>query len=116
MNLLFIVRTDAYAFEHMHTVVALSRAALAKGHEVNLFLSEDAVLTMNAHARTGQNVNFTDELADLQAGGVKIQACGACCQFRGLQRCDLHEGFKMAGVATLGKMINEADRVMNFGY
>ena len=116
MEMLFIVRTDPYASEHMHTVVALSRAALAKGHEVNLFLTEDAVVTMNAGARTGQNANFTTELAELQAEGVKVQACGACCQFRGLQRCDIHEGFKMAGVATLGKMISQADRVMSFGY
>jgi sulfur relay (sulfurtransferase) complex TusBCD TusD component (DsrE family) len=116
MKMLFVVRTDPYAFEHMHTVVALSKAALAKGHEVNLFLTEDAVVTMNANARTGQNVNFTSKLAELQDQGVKVQACGACCQFRGLQRSDIHEGFKMAGVATLGKMINEADRVMSFGY
>ena len=116
MKMLFIVRAGPYAFEHMHTVVALSRAALGKGHEVSLFLSEDAVVAMNANARTGQNVNLTEELGKLQAEGAQVQGCGACCQFRGQQRSDINEGFKMAGIATLGKLVNEADRVMSFGY
>lgn len=116
MKMLFVVRAGPYAFEHMQTVVSISAAAQSKGHEVNLFLTEDAVVAMNANGRTGQNVNMTEELATLHAAGAQVQGCGACCQFRGQQRGDINEGFKMAGIATLGKMIHEADRVMSFGY
>jgi len=46
---------------------------------------------------------------------VDIQGCGACCLFRGHSRSDLAEGMRMAGIATLAKMVDEADRVLSFG-
>ncbi len=116
MKLLFIVRTGPYAFQHLHTVHALARAALAKGHQVGIFLTEDAVVAMNTHCQTGSEVNLTNVLVELAGQGVQIQGCGACCQFRGQKRADIAEGLRVAGIAALGKMIAEADRVITFGY
>lgn len=116
MKLVLVVRAGPYAFQHMQTVVDLSRAALDKGHEVGLFLAEDAVVAMNAGCKTGGESNMTEALVQLAERGVEIQGCGACCQFRGQKRADLAEGFKMAGIATLAKMVASADRVVTFGY
>jgi sulfur relay (sulfurtransferase) complex TusBCD TusD component (DsrE family) len=116
MKLVLIVRAGPYAFQHMQTVTDLAGAALDKGHQVGLFLAEDSVVAMNASCKTGSEPNMTQELSDLHARGVDIQGCGACCQFRGQKRSDLAEGFRVAGIASLAKMINEADRVMTFGY
>ncbi len=116
MRFLFVVRAGPYAFQHMQTVIDLTRAALAAGHEVALFLTEDAVVVMNAECRTGDSTNLTAALGELAEQGVSIQGCGACCLFRGQGRSDLAEGMKMAGVATLAKMAGEADRVLSFGY
>jgi sulfur relay (sulfurtransferase) complex TusBCD TusD component (DsrE family) len=116
VRLLFVVRTGPYAFQHLHTVHALARAALGKGHEVGIFLTEDAVVAMNANCKTGTELNLTQVLAELATQGVEIQGCGACCQFRGQKRADVAEGMKVAGIAALGKMIRDADRVVSFGY
>ena len=116
MKLVLIVRTGPYAFQHLHTVHALARAALGKGHQVGLFLTEDAVVAMNANCSTGSERNLTEVLVELAAQGVEIQGCGACCQFRGQKRADLAEGLRMAGIAALGKMLQNADRVITFGY
>lgn len=116
MRFVFIVRAGPYAFEHLHTVVNLTEAALAAGHEVGIFLAEDAVVAMNAECRTGESVNLTEALSSLHERGVEIQGCGACCQFRGQRRSDLAPGMKMAGIATLAKMVTDADRVLSFGY
>ena len=112
MRLVFVVRTGPYAFQHIQTVTDLSKAALAKGHEVGIFLAEDAVVAMNAGCQT----NMSQVLVDLVQQGVDIKGCGACCQVRGQKRSDLAEGLRMAGIATLAKMVNEADRVLSFGY
>ncbi len=116
MRFLFVVRAGPYAFQHTQTVVDLSRAALEAGHEVSLFMAEDAVVAMNAECRTGDSANLTEALSDLAEKGVQIQGCGACCLFRGQSRSDLAESMKMAGVASLAKMVDEADRVLSFGY
>ena len=116
MRFLFVVRAGPYAFQHTQTVVHLARAALDAGHEVSIFMAEDAVVAMNAECRTGDSINLTAALGDLQERGVQIQGCGACCLFRGQSRQDLAEGMKMAGVASLAKMAGEADRVLSFGY
>ncbi|MFO8080298.1 MAG: DsrE family protein [Armatimonadota bacterium] len=116
MRFLFVVRAGPYAFQHTQTVVELTRAALDAGHEVSLFMAEDAVVVMNAECRTGDNPNFTEALRELSDQGVEIQGCGACCLFRGQSRSDLAEGMKMAGVASLAKMAGDADRVLTFGY
>jgi len=116
MKLVLVVRAGPYAFQHLQTVAELSDAALDKGHEVGLFLAEDAVVAMDAGSKTGSERNLTEALIQLQGRGVEIQGCGACCQFRGKQRSDLAEGMRMAGIATLAKMVNQADRVVTFGY
>ncbi len=116
MRFVFIVRAGPYAFEHLQTVINLTEAALAGGHEVGIFLAEDAVVAMNAECKTGGSTNLTEALCALGARGVEIQGCGACCLFRGQKRSDLAEGMKMAGIATLAKMVGEADRVLSFGY
>lgn len=116
MKLVFIVRAGPYAFQHMQTVTDLAAAALNKGHQVGLFLTEDGVVAMNAECRTGGERNMTAALMDLAQRGVTIQGCGACCQFRGQKRSSIADGMTVAGVAALAKMVGEADRVVTFGY
>jgi len=116
MKLLLIVRAGPYAFQHMQTVTDLADAALEKGHEVKLFLAEDAVVTMNADAKTGSEKNMTDACRGLAERGVEIQGCGACCQFRGQKRAAIAPEFRVAGTATLAKIVADADRVLTFGY
>jgi tRNA 2-thiouridine synthesizing protein D len=116
MKLVLIVRAGPYAFQHMQTVRDLSHAALDKGHQVGIFLSEDSVVAMNAGCKTGSEANMAQALEELAQRGVQVQGCGACCQFRGQKRADLIEGARVAGVASLAKMVNEADRVLSFGY
>lgn len=116
MKLVFVLRAGPYAFQHMQTATDLAAAALDAGHEVGFFLAEDSVVAMNAGAKTGSERNLTSVLQGLAERGVEIQGCGACCQFRGQKRADLGECFRVAGVATLAKMVAASDRVISFGY
>jgi len=116
MKMLLVVRAGPYAFQHMQTVTDLANAALDKGHDVKLFLTEDAVVTMNADVKTGSEKNMTEACRNLADRGVDIQGCGACCQFRGQKRAAIAPEFRVAGTATLAKLVADADRVLTFGY
>ncbi len=116
MNLLLVIRTAPYAFQHLQTATELAEAALDKGHRVRMFLTEDAVVAMNAEAKTGSEPNMTEACKRLAERGVEVQGCGACCQFRGQKRASIAEGFRVAGTASLAKLVAEADRVVSFGY
>jgi sulfur relay (sulfurtransferase) complex TusBCD TusD component (DsrE family) len=85
--------------EGVHTVTQLGRAALAAGHEVNVFLGGDGV----AHA---------EALQPLRTGGARLVACSADAAVRGWDR----PGSAGRGsFVDLGSMAAESDAMLSLG-
>ncbi|MBE0432338.1 DsrE family protein [candidate division WOR-3 bacterium] len=115
MKIGFLVTAAPYSFQDIDTVYHLARAALQKGHGVNIFLFMDAVIAVNKNIRSPGERSVTEMMQELVARGARIVACGDCAQFRGLRRDILIENTRMTGIATLGEMIEECDRFVTLG-
>jgi sulfur relay (sulfurtransferase) complex TusBCD TusD component (DsrE family) len=84
--------------EGVHTVRELAGAALAKGHEVRVFLAGDGT----AHA---------ESLASLRDAGARVVGCSADAAVRGWDK----PGTPGRGsFVDLGDMTSDADRVLVF--
>ncbi len=116
MRLKFILRTGPYSFENVDTVYNLSKRALAKGHDVFIFLYEEGTLNADADIKSLEERNIADRLRELIQLGAKIGICGTCAKFRGQTRKDVIEGAKFGGLALLVKEMPVCDRLFTFGY
>ncbi|MEO0185894.1 MAG: DsrE family protein [candidate division WOR-3 bacterium] len=111
----FIVTAGPYTFEHLDTVYHLSKAAIEKGINVDIFLYLDGVIALNKNIKSPGERHIPSMMKELADLGAKIVACGDCAHFRGLFRENVIEGTKLTGIATLAEIIEECDRFVSFG-
>ena len=84
----------------IHTVVNLSKAALAQGVEVYLYLLDDGLLNFDQPA-----------IDDLLGRGVKLYCCAYAAQRRNIPRS---EKAVFGGLFVLFNLINSCDRFIAF--
>jgi tRNA 2-thiouridine synthesizing protein D len=88
----------------------LARALLEDKVECSLFLYEDSVLAVNKNLVTGSTKHIPTIMENLIEKGLDVFVCGTCASFRGMKRGDLVPGAKLAGIATLAKLMDDCDR------
>lgn len=96
---LAILLTTGLETEDGHTVTQLSRAALALGHQVDIFLMDDGVYQL-------------PRLLPLGGEGVKLTVCTHNAYERGLSKV---EGALFGGQPDWAEIVAAADRVVSFG-
>jgi len=116
MHLGFIVTTTPYTFQNMDTAISLIEAALDKGYKCDIFLYMDGVISASSNIKPGQDRSIPNKILKLIDRGVRINACGVCCNYRGVKSSDFLPGIKQAGIAALGRLIKESDRVLSLGF
>lgn len=111
-----------YGKERAYSTLRFILAALSEGHEVNLFILEDAVFL----AKRGQNPpefpGLMDEhmpnceklLKSAIKQGAKIKACRVCSEERGLKEEEFIEGVEIGGMRDLVKWVVESDKTVFF--
>jgi len=114
MKLGFIVRTAPYTSQSLDTVYELSKAALAAGHEVEIFLYDDAVLAMNKNIRPPNDRNIPGRFSELIAMGAIVSGAALSAKFRGLRKDALIENTRIGGMSTLAKLTASCDRIVTF--
>jgi len=90
---------SGHDWEDARTVRKIAEAALALGHEVNIFLMDDGVYHSAA-------------FAELANQGARLALCAHNAYQRGLPRV---EGVLFGGQNDWAVMVAEADRVISFG-
>ena len=115
MKLGILLTEGPFQTEHHETATGIAKAALEKGHEVEMFLFLDgiynAIKTQAMPYAKNQPVDHFKEVLSL---GGKILACGVCVDARGLEgRHDFIEGVKVAGLPQLSEQIDWADRFIS---
>jgi sulfur relay (sulfurtransferase) complex TusBCD TusD component (DsrE family) len=116
MHLGFLITTSPYTFQNMDHAIGLMEAALEKGHTCEMFLYMDGVIASSANIKPGQDRSIPLKMQALMEKGVRVTSCGVCCNYRGVKHADFQNGVKQAGLAALGRMINESDRVITLGF
>ena len=116
MRIGFLVTTAPYTFQNMDTAIALMEASLDKGHTCDVFLYMDGVISASSNIKPGQDRSIPDKMKQLVEKGVRIASCGVCANYRGVKNTDYLPGIKLAGLAALGRMINDCDRVITLGF
>lgn len=91
--------TSGIESEDVHTVRQLALAAVAGGHQVNLFLMDDGVYAL-------------DRLKDLARQGVPISLCTHSASERGVAKV---EGILWGSQWDWAQIVHDSDRVLNFG-
>jgi sulfur relay (sulfurtransferase) complex TusBCD TusD component (DsrE family) len=97
------------------TAAEIAKAALRKGHVVEIFLFLDGVY--NALATQAMPALARQPVADFKeiiSLGGKIIACGVCTAARGLEGGkNFIAGVKVQGLPQLSEMIDNADRFIS---
>ena len=111
-----------YGRQRFYSALRFALAALFEGHEIRLFLLEDAVMG----AKTGQNPqelpagkdfrmpNCEIMLREALKNGAKVMACGACAMERGIKQDEVIEGIPLATILDLVEWVDDADKVVTF--
>ena len=110
-----------YGKERVYTALRFSLVALHEGHQVNLFLFEDAVFA----AKRGQKPpempvgdagmpNCEELLRASIQEGLKVKACRVCTSERGLAQEEVVEGAEAGSMADLVDWVVNSDKTVTF--
>lgn len=116
MRIAIIIQTEPCTYQDFGTAYEVALAALRKGHEVQVFLYDEAVVAANRKVKMVGERQVNKMIRELAERKVPIIACGACCLFRGITTEMLVKGSKMGGLPDLAKTIMWAERVLNLGH
>lgn len=112
-----------YGKERVYTTLRFVLAALVNGHEVNLFIFEDAVIA----AKIGQKPPELPNLLDNEAmpnceellkavikQGARVKICGVCATERGLTQPEVVKGADISTIHDLVDWVVNTDKVVVF--
>jgi tRNA 2-thiouridine synthesizing protein D len=110
-----------YGKQRVYTALRFSLVALHEGHQVNLFLFEDAVFA----AKRGQKPpempvgeagmpNCEQLLGAAMQEGLTVKACRVCSAERGLRSEEMLAGVESASMLDLVNWVVQSDRTVFF--
>jgi uncharacterized protein involved in oxidation of intracellular sulfur len=110
-----------YGKERVYTALRFSLVALHEGHQVNLFLFEDAVFAAKRGQRPPEmpvgdaGMPNCEELlrASIQEG-LKVKACRVCTAERGLSQDEVVEDVEAGSMADLVGWVVNSDKTVTF--
>jgi len=108
-----------YGKERVYTALRFSLVALHEGHQVNLFVFEDAVWA----AKRGQKPpempvgeagmpNCEELLGAAIQEGLAVKACRVCSAERGLRPEEMIEGVESASMVDLVNWVVQSDKII----
>jgi tRNA 2-thiouridine synthesizing protein D len=108
--------TPPYTNQDHDSAIAIAEAALARGHEVTIFLFADAILAANARVKpVRSDRNMPKKLQELMAEkNLKVEICGICMDYRGVLKDEIIPGSTPSGLPELAELVYSSDRFINF--
>lgn len=106
--------TGPYQYQAADSAYHFARAAITRGHSVEVFLYTDGVNIANKAVTAPGHRNLPLMFSELGAG-ARVTACGTCARFRGVTRDVLPPNIALSGLGTLVNMLDECDRFVVFG-
>ena len=103
-----------YQHQAADTAYHFARAAMERGHDVELFLYTDGVNVANRGITAPGHRNIAHMFSEL-GERARVTACGTCARFRGLTKELVSPNVSLGGLGALVKMLDECDRYIVFG-
>jgi len=116
------INKAAYGSEAMYTCMRFALAALSEGHQVNIFLLEDAVSAAKAGQETpefpglieGRMPNMEELIKSVLRQGAVIKCCAVCCHQRALVQEELIPGCEIGSMKDLLHWVVSSDKLVEF--
>ncbi len=103
-----------YGREKAYTALRFALTALLDGHEVTVILIQDGILVGKRDQKPAEYPNIHDYLKNAMGEGLKVIACGVCCNARGIKQDDLVEGVTIVGMHEIVQAVTESDKEISF--
>ncbi|MHA1651300.1 MAG: DsrE/DsrF/TusD sulfur relay family protein [Candidatus Helarchaeota archaeon] len=87
-----------YGREKTYTALRFALTALIDGHDVTVILIQDGIFTALKNQNPSEYPNHLEYLENAIEEGLKVIACGVCCQARGIKQEDLTKGVTIVGM------------------
>ncbi len=114
MKFLFILNDSPYGNQRSYNGLRLA-TAIAKSHDVRVFLFGDGVLCgLAGLAPAHADYNPQELLTQLASRGVQIGACKTCMEARGLSEASLIPAVHRSVMDDLVHWAEEANKVLSF--
>ncbi|MDH2900161.1 MAG: DsrE family protein [archaeon] len=105
--------TTPYSSENTDTAIKIARSALSKGHNVTIFAYGDSVHSFTKGQKAIGMTNAETEFRHLLDGGLKVELCGTCLNFRGIGDELIIKGAEPSSMQNLCKLIDDCDRFVS---
>lgn len=100
----------------MDFTLKLAKAAVDKGHKVNIWLSSNAVMIGKANQKHLKDYSHAEKyVKELIEKGAEVCVCEACALARGIHKADAIEGVKWDAMHWYLAKIYHSDRVVHIG-
>jgi len=117
-----ILGEPPYGRERAYLAMRFIMTAMHEGHDVNLFLFEEAVYLPQKEQKSAEAADDPeDKLTNCKNlmrsaidMGADVRVCGICAKERTLSQDDLIEGATVGAMQDLIRWIVEADKVISF--
>ncbi len=102
--------------ESVDEAIEIGRAALNRGHGLDLFLMMDGVYSAY-NKQSGEPFNVEaihQRLSSLINEGARVVLCRVCAELRGISEENIPKGIEVGGLFDLSESIAESDTVLSF--
>jgi len=113
------VGDPSYGRQRVYTALRFSLVALHEGHQVNLFLLEEAVVAAMSGQKPAEMAgggagmpNCEELLGAAIQEGLTVKACRVCSAERGLRPEEIIEGVESATMVYLVDWVVQSDKII----
>jgi len=114
--MLILLCESPFQHESVDHALEITKAALAKGHHVDVYLMMDGVYNP-LKAQSGEPFHVdsvSSRISGLVDAGAKFSGCRVCMELRGVSAEDIPSGVDIGGIFDLSESLAEADAVISF--
>lgn len=115
-RMLILLCESPFQREAVDHALEITKAALARGHHVDVYLMMDGVYNPLT-AQSGEPFHVdsvSHRISELMEMGAKFSGCRVCMELRGVSAKDVPAGMDIGGIFDLSESLAEADAVISF--
>jgi tRNA 2-thiouridine synthesizing protein D len=113
-KLVVMIFESPYGREKTYTALRFALTALTDGHEVTVILIQDGIFTGKKDQKPSDYPNHAEYLQNAIDEGLKVIACGVCCDARGVKQDNLISGIVIVGMHEIVKAVAESEKTVSF--
>lgn len=114
-RMLILLCETPFQNESVDHALNLSKTAIAKGHDVDIYLMMDGIYgpVTSQSGEPFHMESISDRFKELVNLGASISGCRVCMELRGVNQEMLPGGVDIGGIFDFGEMVAEADVILS---